>query len=83
MDPQTGYVFDLGILSGIIETNVLNYFDHKNLNLDVPEFAALNPTAENIVVLIYEILEKAINKPGLELKVRLYETERNYAEYPA
>ncbi len=83
IDPGTGYVYDLGMLSELINRHILSYLDHKNLNLDIPEFKNLNPTAENIVVVIYEILEKAINNPSLELKVKLYETERNYVEYPA
>ncbi|MGR3809297.1 6-pyruvoyl trahydropterin synthase family protein [Jiulongibacter sp. NS-SX5] len=83
IDPKTGYVIDMKVLSDIIKEHVLDVFDHKNLNLDVPHFKELNPTAENIVVVIHELLEKAINKPELELTVRLYETERNYVEYPA
>src|SRR5450631_3280086 len=79
---DTGFVVDLKLLSEIINENVLEKFDHKNLNLDVKEFADLNPTAENIVVVIYNILRDKINK-DLDLQVRLYETPRNYAEYPA
>ncbi len=81
-DPETGYVYDMKILSDLIKENVSNKFDHKNLNLDVPEFKNLNPTAENIVVVIYNILREKI-EPELDLKVTLYETERNYVEYPA
>ncbi|MEJ7678766.1 MAG: 6-carboxytetrahydropterin synthase [Segetibacter sp.] len=81
-DVETGFVIDLKILSKIIEENVLNRFDHKNLNLDVKEFEALNPTAENIAIVIYGILREKLN-PALELQVRLYETERNFVEYPA
>lgn len=83
IDPATGYVYDMKRLSDLINEQVCDRFDHKNLNLDVPEFKDLNPSAENIVVVIYEILEKAINNPELALTVRLYETERNYVEYPA
>ena len=79
---DTGFVVDLKSLSEIINENVLEKFDHKNLNLDVKEFADLNPTAENIVIVIYNILRGKINK-DLDLQVRLYETPRNYAEYPA
>ena len=79
---DTGFVVDLKLLSEIINENVLEKFDHKNLNLDVKEFAELNPTAENIVIVIYNILRDKINK-DLDLQVRLYETPRNYAEYPA
>jgi len=81
-DPETGFVIDLKSLSEIIEENVLNRFDHKNLNIDVEEFKKLNPTAENIAVVIYNILRKHINS-DLDLQVRLYETERNFVEYPA
>ena len=81
-DPQTGYVINLSILSSIIQKHVLARFDHKNLNLDTQEFAHLNPTAENIVFVIYEILRKQLDA-SLDLTVRLYETERNFVEYPA
>ena len=81
-DPQTGYVIDLKKLSDIIEENVLERFDHKNLNLDTAEFKDLNPTAENIAIVIYNILREKIDK-NLEIQIRLYETERNFVEYPA
>ncbi len=81
-DPETGFVIDLKVLSELIERNVLNKFDHKNLNLDIEEFKNTNPTAENIAIVIYKILREKINQ-ALELQVRLYETERNYVEYPA
>src|SRR5665647_929071 len=77
---DTGFVIDLKLLSDIINESVIEKFDHKNLNLDVKEFAKLNPTAENIVVVIYKILREKIDK-HLDLRVRLYETPRNYAEY--
>lgn len=80
-DPGTGYVIDLKMLSDLIDENVLVRFDHKNLNLDTEEFRDLNPTAENIVIVIYNILRKKIDA-ALDLQVRLYETERNYVEYP-
>jgi 6-pyruvoyltetrahydropterin/6-carboxytetrahydropterin synthase len=80
-DPQTGYVIDLKKLSDIIGENVLERFDHKNLNLDTVEFKNLNPTAENIAIVIYNILREKIDK-NLDLKIRLYETERNFVEYP-
>jgi 6-pyruvoyltetrahydropterin/6-carboxytetrahydropterin synthase len=80
--PPTGYVFDLKLLSDLIDENVLQRFDHRNLNEDTTEFKNLNPTAENIVVVIYNILREKIDKK-LELHVRLYETERNFVEYPA
>jgi 6-pyruvoyltetrahydropterin/6-carboxytetrahydropterin synthase len=81
-DPLTGYVINLSTLSSIIQKNVLSRFDHKNLNLDTKEFAHLNPTSENIVLVIYEILRKELDA-SLDLSVRLYETERNFVEYPA
>lgn len=81
-DPETGYVFDMKILSDLIKKHVLDQFDHKNLNLDTEYFKNLNPTAENIVVVIWNILREKIDKK-LELKVILYETERNSVEYPA
>ena len=80
-DPQTGYVIDLKKLSDVINENVLEKFDHKNLNLDTVEFKNLNPTAENIAIVIYNILREKIDKK-LELQIRLYETERNFVEYP-
>ncbi|WP_303626757.1 6-carboxytetrahydropterin synthase [Lacihabitans sp. CCS-44] len=81
-DPKTGYVFDLKILSDIIKENILDKFDHKNLNLDVEYFKNLNPTAENIVVVIYDVLRQKIDTK-FDLKITLFETERNYVEYPA
>jgi 6-pyruvoyltetrahydropterin/6-carboxytetrahydropterin synthase len=81
VDPKTGYVFDLKILSDLIKENVLDRFDHKNLNLDVEEFRELNPSAENIVIVIYDILREKISL-DFDLKITLFETERNYVEYP-
>lgn len=81
-DPETGYVCDMKVLSDLIKENVTDRFDHKNLNLDVDDFKNLNPTAENIAVVIYNILRSKL-EPELDLKVRLYETERNFVEYPA
>jgi 6-pyruvoyltetrahydropterin/6-carboxytetrahydropterin synthase len=81
-DPQTGFVIDLKVLGDLIEENVLAKFDHKNLNVELEEFRQLNPTAENIAIVIYGILRKKLD-PALELQVRLYETERNFVEYPA
>lgn len=81
-DPNSGYVIDLKTLSGIIKEHVLDKFDHKNLNLDTEEFKELNPTAENIVKVIYAILRKVIDTK-FDLHLRLYETERNFVEYPA
>jgi 6-pyruvoyltetrahydropterin/6-carboxytetrahydropterin synthase len=78
----TGYVIDMKVLSDLIKTEVLDKFDHTNLNLDTIEFATINPTAENIAIVIYNLLRPKIEQ-GLELKIRLYETERNFVEYPA
>ncbi|CAN5719433.1 6-carboxytetrahydropterin synthase [soil metagenome] len=80
-DARTGYVIDMKELSNIINENVLERFDHKNLNLDTAEFRNLNPTAENIVVVIYDLLRAKIDA-RFELQVRLYETPRNFVEYP-
>lgn len=81
-DPETGYLFDLKVLSDLIRDNVLIRFDHRNLNLDTEYFRNLNPTAENIALVIWRILRQKIDDK-LELKITLYETERNFVEYPA
>lgn len=81
-DPVTGYVYDMKVLSDLVKDKVVEKFDHKNLNLDVPEFATLNPTAENIAVVIYKLLRPEISKQ-FDLFIRLYETPRNFVEYPA
>ena len=81
-DPETGYLFDMKLLSDIIKEEVIQPFDHRNLNLDLPEFKNLNPTAENIAYVIWEKLRKRIDQK-YDLKVTLYETERNIVEYPA
>jgi 6-pyruvoyltetrahydropterin/6-carboxytetrahydropterin synthase len=81
-DPVTGYVMDLKKLSDIIHEKVLDKLDHKNLNLDVAEFRNLNPTAENIVIVIYDLLRPHIDMT-FDMQVRLYETERNFVEYPS
>jgi 6-pyruvoyltetrahydropterin/6-carboxytetrahydropterin synthase len=81
-NPDTGYVIDLKVLSDLIQREVLNRFDHKNLNLDTVEFRNLNPTAEHIAMVIYELLRPHINEEN-ELQIRLYETPRNFVEYPA
>jgi 6-pyruvoyltetrahydropterin/6-carboxytetrahydropterin synthase len=80
-DPETGYVFDMKLLSDLIEDNVLRQFDHKNLNLDCNYFKDLNPTAENIAIVIWRILRQKIDSK-FELKIKLFETERNIVEYP-
>ena len=80
VDPETGYVMDMKILKDLMEEEVLEKFDHKNLNLDTEEFSSLNPTAENIARVIYEKLRAGI-EARLKLRITLYETERNYVEY--
>ena len=80
IDPKTGYVYDMKVLSDLIKEHILNKFDHKNLNLDTDEFKNLNPSAENIAVVIWNILRKKIDR-RFELMIRLYETERNFVEY--
>lgn len=81
VDPVTGYVFDLKILNDIISSEIIDRFDHKNLNLDTVEFKNLNPTAENIARIIYEILRAKIDTK-YNLEITLYETPRNYVVYP-
>ncbi|MBC7904923.1 MAG: 6-carboxytetrahydropterin synthase [Gemmatimonadaceae bacterium] len=81
VDPATGFVIDLKVLSDIIRDEVLERFDHKNLNLDTKEFKDINPTAENIVIAIYHILRSKLDQ-SLDLHLRLYETDRNFVEYP-
>ena len=80
IDPETGYVIDVKILKDFIKTEIEDAFDHKNLNVDVPEFKNLNPTAENIVVVIYNKLKAVLNS-NLELEVTLFETPRNFVSY--
>ena len=80
VDPITGMVMDLKVLADLIKTEVEDPFDHKNLNMQVPEFADLIPSAENISIYIYDILRNKINK-ALKLSVKLYETPRNFVEY--
>ena len=80
IDQETGYVIDMKVLKDIIKSEVENAFDHKNLNIEVPEFKELNPTAENIVVVIYNKLRPKLNN-NLDLEVILYETPRNFVKY--
>jgi 6-pyruvoyltetrahydropterin/6-carboxytetrahydropterin synthase len=80
IDPETGYVIDLKILKDIISEYVIERFDHRNLNLDIPEFKNLNPTAENIAVMTWQIIREKLDQK-FELSVRLYETERNFVEF--
>ena len=80
-DANTGYVMDMKTLSDLIKREIHSRFDHKNLNLDTKEFKNLNPTAENIVIVIYNLLRPHIDA-ALDMQVRLYETPRNFVEYP-
>jgi 6-pyruvoyltetrahydropterin/6-carboxytetrahydropterin synthase len=80
-DLDTGYVIDLKFLSDLIQSVVIERFDHKNLNLDTEEFKNLNPTVEHIVVVIYNLLRPHIPLDK-DLQIRVYETPRNFAEYP-
>jgi len=81
VDENTGYVIDTKHLSYLIKEHVLDKFDHRNLNLDVPAFKDLNPTAENIAIVTFKILRPLIEE-NYELKIKLYETPRNFVEYP-
>ena len=80
VDPETGYVIDIKTLKDIIKEEVEDAFDHKNLNIEVPEFETLNPTAENIAVVIYNKIRSRL-KTNLELEVTLFETPRNFVTY--
>ncbi len=80
IDPETGFVMNLDDLRKIIEVEVEDYLDHKNLNLDIDDFQNLNPTAENIVIVIYNRIRAKLEN-HLDLKVTLYETPRNFVEY--
>ena len=82
VDPVTGYLIDLKILKDIIKAQIENRFDHKNLNLETEEFKNLNPTAENICYVIWKILREHLDEK-YEIGVRLFETPRNFVEYPA
>ena len=82
IDPTTGYVYDMKKLKDVIGAQVLSRFDHKNLNLDTDAFRHRNPTAENIAMVIWDLLREEIDAQ-FDLKVILYETERNFVEYPA
>lgn len=82
VDPVTGMVINLSELKSLMRTEIEDRFDHKNLNLDCPEFSDLIPTAENICIVIWQILRKHLDEQ-YDLSVRLYETERNFVEFPA
>ena len=79
-DPETGYVIDMKVLSTIVKVEVTERYDHRNLNLDLEEFKNLNPTAENIAVVIWNRLRSKL-EAKYELSIRLYETERHFVEY--
>lgn len=81
INEDTGYVIDTKALSDLIKMNIIEKFDHKNLNLDVAAFKTLNPTVENIAMVIYMILRPLIEEK-YELKIKLYETPRNFVEFP-
>lgn len=81
VDPVTGFVVDLKWLNDIIQQEIIHRFDHKNLNLDTQEFKTLIPTAENIAIVIYRLLRPHVDL-ALDIQVRLYETERNFVEFP-
>ncbi|MDG1333063.1 MAG: 6-carboxytetrahydropterin synthase [Crocinitomicaceae bacterium] len=80
IDPETGFVIDLKILKSIILDHVIERFDHRNLNLDCPEFEGINPTTENIAKVIWEILRENLD-PKFGIEVHLSETEKNKALY--
>lgn len=80
IDPETGYVIDVKVLKDIIKTEVEDAFDHKNLNVEVPEFKNLNPTAENIAVVIYNKIKPKLDSK-FHLEITLYETPRNFVTY--
>lgn len=80
-DPESGFVMDMKVLSDLVQEKVITRFDHRNLNLDTEEFRSLIPTAEHIAMVIYRLLRPEIKKDHL-LQIRLYETPRNFVEYP-
>ena len=82
VDPESGYVIDMKVLANIIKSEVLDRFDHKNLNMDTEEFKTINPTSENMVVVIYNLIRNQLD-PVFDLRITLYETDRNYVSYPA
>jgi 6-pyruvoyltetrahydropterin/6-carboxytetrahydropterin synthase len=81
LDPETGYLIDLGYLAALIKSEVEVYLDHKNLNLEVDAFKNLNPSAENICIVVWKRLRAKLDE-RYDLQIRLYETPRNYVEYP-
>ena len=82
LNPKTGFVMDMKELSDMIQREIIERFDHKNLNVECVEFRNVNPTAENIAIAIYNLLRPHI-LASLQISVRLYETPRNFVQYPA
>ncbi|MCO5248582.1 MAG: 6-carboxytetrahydropterin synthase [Chitinophagales bacterium] len=82
VNPETGFVINLTELKKIINDEIIERFDHKNLNLDCPEFENLNPTAENISIVIYRLLSQRLDMKKYKISIRLYETDNNFVEYP-
>jgi 6-pyruvoyltetrahydropterin/6-carboxytetrahydropterin synthase len=80
IDPVTGYVMDLGLLRDLVEREVIEKLDHRNLNLDVPFLAGVNPTSENLVVAIWNVLAPQV-APARLAGLRLWETEHNFVDY--
>ena len=80
IDKETGFVMDMKVLKDIIKEEIEDYLDHKNLNVEVEEFKVLNPTAENIAVVIYDKIKPKL-KESLDLEITLYETPRNFVTY--
>jgi 6-pyruvoyltetrahydropterin/6-carboxytetrahydropterin synthase len=80
INQETGYVFDMKKLKEVIDEHIVERYDHKNLNLDVPDFTSLIPSAENIAVTIWNILREKISRE-YAIQVVLYETDRNFVEY--
>lgn len=80
IDPETGYVMDMKVLKDLIKAEIEDAFDHKNLNIEVPEFKELNPTAENMAVVIYQKLKPKL-EASVDLEITLYETPRNFVSY--
>jgi 6-pyruvoyltetrahydropterin/6-carboxytetrahydropterin synthase len=81
VDPVTGYVYDMKLLSQLIQDQIIERFDHKNLNLDTQEFKNINPTAENIAIVIHNLLRPHIDSEK-DVYITLYETPRNFVQYP-
>ncbi len=82
VDPETGYLIDLKILKDIIKSKIEDKFDHKNLNLDIPEFKEMLTSTENFCYLIWDIMQKELGDQ-YEVTIKLWETPRNYVQYPA